>query len=112
MYNDIIYLIRKVGTGEVDEYGNDVFKTEATMLFAERRSVGQKEFYQAQTDGLKPEIKFVLPDYLDYHDEPFVAYDGVRYKVLRTYQNERNELEITCYGGVRDVGAALSYKDQ
>lgn len=112
MYNETIYLAREVETGEVDEYGDAVMELETVQLFAEQKSIGQKEFYQAQTDGMKPEIKFVIPDYLDYHDEPFVIHAETRYKVLRTYRNERNELEVTCYGGVRDVSATISHEDQ
>lgn len=105
MYNETIYLAREVEGDEVDEYGDPVIKLEKEELFAEQKSIGQKEFYQAQTEGEKPEIKFVIPDYLDYNDQQIVIYEGVRYKVLRTYRNTKNELEITCYGGVRDVSA-------
>lgn len=105
MYNETIYLAREVEGEGVDEYGDPIVELEKTELFAEQKSIGQKEFYQAQTEGEKPEIKFVIPDYLDYDDQQIVIHEGVRYKVLRTYRNTKNELEITCYGGVRDVSA-------
>lgn len=57
------------------------------------RSVSRTEFYQAQTAGYKPELVFVLADYLDYSDEPRVKYDGNLYRVLRTYRVGQ-ELEI------------------
>ena len=62
MYNETIYLAREVEGEEVDEYGDPVIKLEKEELFAEQKSIGQKEFYQAQTEGEKPEIKFVIPD--------------------------------------------------
>ena len=54
-----------------------------------------------QAQGLKPQIKFVLADYLDYEDQEEVIYNGFRYKVLRTFRTEENEIEIVCYGGIR-----------
>lgn len=110
MYNETIYLASEVPQEEKDEYGDPLMKLETVKLFAKQRSIGQKEFYQAQTDDYKPEIKFVIPDYLDYAGQQFVIHEGTRYKVLRTFKNDENELEITCYGGVRDVGAQISHK--
>ena len=76
-------------------------------MFCSVSSIGQSEFYQAQTQGLKPEIKFILADYYEYDNEQYVEYsqDGttwIRYKILRTYI-KGNEIEITCYGGVRNA---------
>lgn len=78
------------------------------MIFAEIKSIGMKEFYQAQTAGSKPEIKFIITDYMDYQGQEYLIHDNIRYKVLRTYRTGNNELEITCYGGVRDVRAPVS----
>jgi SPP1 family predicted phage head-tail adaptor len=102
MYNNVISLIAE--TEIVNEYGSTV-KTETTSdIFCELKSIGQTEFYQAQTNGMKPEIKFVIADYLDYQGEENIAFDGMKYKILRTYRTG-NELEITCYGGVRYASA-------
>lgn len=108
MYNEIIYLVREIRTEEKDQYGDPVTVPEYTKLFAKVKSIGQKEFYQAQTAGAKPEIKFVIPDCLDYSGQQQLIYGDIRYQVLRTYQTDKNELEITCYGGVRNVSAAVS----
>ena len=98
MYNDVIYLVTKTSTK--NEVGDQIEKAVETMRFAKLKSIGQSEFYQAQALGLKPEIKFVLPDYLDYENQEEVIYNGFRYKVLRTFRTG-NEIEIVCYGGVR-----------
>ncbi len=63
------------------------------------RSIGMREFYQANASDFHPEVKFVLADYLDYSNEPRVKYDGDLavpgvYRVLRTYRTGQ-ELEIT-----------------
>ena len=99
MFNEVIYLLStKINTNEV---GDSIETIEKSMRFAKVKSIGQSEFYQAQAQGLKPEIKFVLADYLDYDNQEELVYNNFRYKILRTYRTDRNEIEITCYGGVR-----------
>jgi len=100
MYNDIIYLLSTQRT--TNEVGDQIETMVKTMRFAKLKSIGQSEFYQAQSTGLKPEIKFVLADYLDYEGQEEVIHNNFRYKVLRTFKPEdKNEIEIVCYGGVR-----------
>ena len=99
MYNEVIYL--QSTQNITNEVGDQIETTTNALRFAKLKSIGQSEFYQAQAQGLKPEIKFVLPDYLDYNNQEFVVYNDFRYKVLRTFRTETNEIEITCHGGVR-----------
>ena len=89
----------------MDEYGDPVDVEVKRDLFCAILSIGQSEFYQAQTIGVKPQIKAVISDYLDYQDEQEAVVEGIRYKVLRTYRKMSNELEITLYGGVRYADA-------
>lgn len=102
MYNDVITLVSEINT--VDEYGDMVVDRSERTVFAQLKSIGQSEFYQAQAVGLKPEIKFVLPDFLEYDNEKVVKYTAFNgseyeYTVLRTYRNN-NELELVCKRGV------------
>lgn len=99
MYNEVIYLLSSQSV--TNEVGDQIETLIKTMRFAKLKSIGQSEFYQAQAQGLKPEIKFVLADYLDYDNQEEVIYNNFRYKILRTFRTEKNELEIVCYGGVR-----------
>lgn len=62
-------------------------------VFCGVRSIGQKEFYEAQAVDFYPEIKFVLADYLEYDGERLCEYNGKRYTVLRTFRTGQ-ELEI------------------
>lgn len=60
-------------------------------VFCEVRSIGMREFYQANATDFHPEIKFVLADYLDYQGETLAKYDGDQapagvYRILRTYR--------------------------
>lgn len=98
--NDILSLVQQ--THSVDDYGDPVVTETSRDIFCGIRSIGQKEFYQAQAVGLQPELKFVLADYLDYNDETLVVYNGQRYRVLRTYRTGQ-ELELVCY---REVNPA------
>ena len=111
MYNEVVYLISLVDNGNVDEYGDPIKNEVRAQRFARFKSITQSEFYQAQTAGLKPELKLELPDYLDYADQTEVAYNGCLYKVLRTYRTMSNSIELTLYGGVRDASAEVSDKD-
>lgn len=63
-------------------------------VFCGIRSIGQREFYQANASDFHPELKIVLADYLDYADEQLVEHDGQLYRVLRTYRTG-HELELT-----------------
>ena len=77
--NEIITLIHDDGT-----------KRE---VFAGLMSVGMKEFYESRATGFKPELKFVLADYLDYNDETIIQHEEKFYRVVRTYRTGQ-ELEI------------------
>lgn len=104
MYNEVITLVAE--SKAPDEYG-DLQITETTRnVFATLKSITQSEFYQAQAAGFKPEVKFVLADYLDYQDEQAIRYTPFNeseheYRVIRTYR-DGNQLEIVCKRGVEE----------
>jgi hypothetical protein len=58
--------------------------------------------YQAMAVGYKPEVKFRLENFMDYHGEqlveytPFMSSDTVLLRVLRTYR-DGDRIEIVCY---------------
>lgn len=103
MFNDIIFLITE--SKDVNEYGDTVVTETSRQVFAQAQSIGQKEFYQAQATDLKPTIKFILADFLDYRNELIILHQGFgaekpeRYNVIKTYRNG-NQLEITCSKGI------------
>ena len=98
--NEVLTLIQQ--TQGVDDYGDPVVQETTRDVFGRLQSIGQSEFYQAHATGLKPELKFVLADYLDYDGETLVEHAGQRYRVLRTYRTGQ-ELELTLY---REVNPA------
>lgn len=90
--DDIITLVAKTYT--ITDYG-DVTITKTTRdVFADVRSVGMREKYEALQAGLNPEFVFVLADYYEYDGEDEITYDGDTYRVIRTYRNGQS-LEIT-----------------
>ena len=97
---EVLTLIRQ--THGTDDFGDPVVTETSREVFGRLASIGQSEFYQAHSVGLKPELKFILADYLDFEGETLVEYLGERYRVLRTFRNGQ-ELELTLY---REVNAA------
>ena len=102
MYNDVIELVKT--EYPKDEYGEVLESKSYRPVFCKVVDIGMKEFYQAQGTGLKPEIKIILPDYLEYQKEKTIRYidkygSQDEYTILRTYQKNL-ELEITCSRGV------------
>lgn len=92
---DILQLI-KTSAGGIDDQGDLVTTEDKRQVFCGVQSVGMSETYQAMALGLKPEIKFVLADYLDYQGEQLLEHEGTRYRVLRTFRKGKT-LELTCY---------------
>ena len=102
MYDSVIKLMTETNT--VDEYGDTVTVETERTIFAEVKSIGQNEFYQAQAVGLKPEIKFLIADFADYQNEKKLKYQpfgGTEeyYTILRTFRTRYN-LEIVCKRGI------------
>lgn len=92
MYNDVITLLTIV---EAENAIGDIVETiTKTDVFAQVKSIGMKESYEALAVGLKPEMAFLIADYYDYDNQEHIEYNSVRYKVLRTFRKSSNELEI------------------
>ncbi|WP_370014316.1 phage head closure protein [Paraclostridium bifermentans] len=96
--NDVLELIKEV-EGKENEIGDIIPSKEYTEIFAERKSITQNEFYQAQASGLKPAMKFEINAF-EYNDETHVRYEGKEYKIMRTYQKNIEKIEITLEGVV------------
>lgn len=102
MYDQPIKLITAIKKG--NQYGDSIETTSEREVFAQVKSIGQAEFYQAKAIGMKPEIKFVLADYLEYQGETKLKYQDYgeseekEYAIIRTFR-KGNELEIVCKRG-------------
>ena len=74
-----------------------IFDTHAEtkrVTFCEVRSVGYQEYYRALEQDLHPTFVFRLADYAEYQGEKICEYDGVRYRIVRTYI-DRYAIELT-----------------
>lgn len=101
MYEEIVLIAERE---EPDENGDLTAVETRRTIFAERKSVGQTEFYQAMAQGLKPELKFVVYRW-EYGGEKKVEAGGSVYRVVRTYAPPGDYLELVCEGGVNRGGA-------
>lgn len=106
-YTDIVLIKETDGR---DIFGDLVKQKERRTVYAGEYSVGMTEVYQGMAVGFKPEVKFRLENWLDYHGEekveytPFGATEPVTLRVLRTY-NSGDALELTCYRDNEEVTA-------
>lgn len=93
-------MIRAVEITFLQENPHGVFESHTPKqrkALAEIRSVGMKEFYLAQNDGIEPEVIFRLTDYADYEGEKLLEYEGVLYDVIRAYTPvDGQTVDITC----------------
>lgn len=87
--SEVLILIKR----HFDADGCTLIDETRREVFVRLASIGQTEFYQAQATDLRPELKFILEDYLDYEGEFLCIYDEVWYRVIRTYRTGQ-ELEI------------------
>ena len=62
-------------------------------VFCRLASITQTEFYQAQATDFRPELKFILADYLEYKGEYLCIFGDIWYRVIRTYRSGQ-ELEL------------------
>lgn len=94
-YDHELILITPGGVIE-DEIGNQIpVDPVETPIYCGVKSIGRTEFYNAAVTGLRPEIIFVVHAY-EYDSQKLVRFDGVGYRVMRTYQTGTEELELTC----------------
>ena len=87
--NELLTLVGRVLAAD----GYTVAEETRRDVFCRLASIGQTEFYQAQATDLRPELKFILTDYLDYEGEYLCIFADEWYRVLRTYRAGQ-ELEI------------------
>lgn len=79
---DVIELIAE----EPQEHGMfERYQESCREVLCEVGSVSMNETYTAMSEGLHPELRFILRVAEDYEGEGFLYYDGEKYRVVRTY---------------------------
>lgn len=76
--------------------GDVITTTVERMTYANKKSIRQSEFYQAQATGLSPELAFEVRS-MEYENEQLLKYDKTTYRVMRTY-NKGEHTELICEG--------------
>ena len=100
MYEDIAYLISEVET--TNAVGDTVLTPTDRLVYVNRSSVRQSEFYQAQAVGLRPEYMFEMR-VSDYQDEAKIKYGRKKYDIIRTYEKNKDFIEIIAQGVTNGV---------
>lgn len=102
MWREVISLVSEVETE--NELGDIITEDTLKQVFANKKSVRQNEFYQAQAAGLKPELMFEIR-YIDYGEEKKIVYNNKSYNVIRTYTKNQETIELICEGAVTHANA-------
>jgi len=97
-FSDVIYLISETST--TNDIGDVIKVPNEKMVFANKKSIRQSEFYQAQTNGLKPELTFEIYSF-EYENEPKVKFNNKTYSIIRTFEKGET-LELICEGVVNN----------
>ena len=90
-FKDVGYLMYEKQT--LDKLHRPKVSYTEELVFCNVKSIGQSEFYQAQTAGLKPEIKIEVK-LVDLNGATHFKLNDKVYKILRTYKKE-DIIEIT-----------------
>lgn len=80
---------------EYDEIGQEINVPVERKILCGIKSIGRNEFYAAAQAGLRPEITFIIHNY-EYNGEKEVKFEGQKYKVIRTYSTDFEEMELVC----------------
>ena len=95
LWRDVINLISITTT--TNDMGDSIQNETLKQVFADKGSIRQTEFYQAQTTGLKPEIMFKVKS-IDYNQEPKLKFNNKTYNIIRTYDKNGEITELICQG--------------
>lgn len=102
-WRDVIYLVaEKYVKNGIGDTIKEVVNTR--QVFANKKSIRQSEFYQAQANGLKPELMFEIR-YSDYEDEKRIDYNGKTYTIIRQFSKNDEMVELICEGVVNIVSS-------
>lgn len=70
-------------------------------VFCNNKGVKRSEFYQAATAGIKPELCIEIKA-AEYQKEEYFEFDGVMYRIVRTYPVKNENLELILTALVQD----------
>lgn len=95
LFRDVVELVDITYT--TNDIGDAIQQETKRQVFANKKSIRQSEFYQAQATGLRPELMFEIRTE-EYQGEPSLEYEGKQYNILRTYDKNGEIIELVCGG--------------
>lgn len=78
-----------------DEMGNIIETETSRQVYVRSKSVGAREFYNADINGWKVETEFDIFK-TDYRGEKYIEFDGHRLVVIRTVAKDGFYLALVC----------------
>ncbi len=82
---------------EIVDKGEVKYFNRWTQVYANRKSVRSKEFYDSRLVGLKPELMFEIRSF-EYDGHEKVKYNNKVYVIIRTYdKGETMELIVSSF---------------
>lgn len=78
-----------------NENGYPVYLQSKRTVYADPTSVGRSEFYSAMQSGITITAAFTVAA-CDYQRERLLDFNGVRYKVERTYMLNQDRVQLNC----------------
>lgn len=106
MFRDVLELVGSSVTGK-NALGDPVYSRVYKIRYVDKLKINQTEFYQSNTQGLRPELKFKMR-YSDYAEEKQIRFPvttGKIYDIIRTYNPDDEFIELTCQGVVANANA-------
>ena len=93
IWSDKITLIAQ--TTIQDEKGfSETVEGEHTTVWANKKSVGNKQFYEGMAVGITETLRFDVYT-VEYEGQPIIEHGGKRYSVLKSYVDPRSNGEHT-----------------
>lgn len=99
LWRDIAYLCKEVE--KLDRLRKPYKVYEKHEVFVNEKGVKRNEFYQASAQGYRPELCVEIRA-VDYNRETHIEYDGVMYRIIRSYPVKNECLELICQSLVSD----------
>lgn len=99
LFRDIGYLCTEVE--KLDSLRKPYKVYEKQEVYLNEKGVKRSEFYQASAQGYRPELCVEIRA-ADYNRETHLEYDGVMYRILRSYPVKNECLELICISLVSD----------
>jgi hypothetical protein len=89
MWRDIGYLMTEVEI--YDKYNKPKITYIEEMVYCNKKSVKGIEFYQAQAQGIKPELVIEVKT---YNEQSHLKFNNTIYRVIRTYSKSDEVIEL------------------